>query len=183
VAIAAALLTAKEYLLLPDNGQPTELVRGRVVTLNIPTPRHGQICAAVVHLLCNYLEWNDLGRVVCNDSGVVTERDPDTVRGSDVAYYSYDRVAPGPLPWEYLTVVPELVIEVLSPTDGWGQVLTKVGEYLKAGVGLVCVLDDATRSAYVYRADRPAEALPADAKLSFPEVLPEFRVAVGRFFD
>ena len=37
----------------------------------------------------------DLGRVVTNDSGIVTQRDPDTVRGADVAYYSYARLPKG----------------------------------------------------------------------------------------
>src|SRR5262245_41468390 len=37
------LLTAEEYLLLPDDGIPNELVRGRVVEVGVPTPRHGEI--------------------------------------------------------------------------------------------------------------------------------------------
>jgi hypothetical protein len=48
MATAEALLTAEEYRLLADDGRPTELVRGRVVPLNMPAPRHGDICAALV---------------------------------------------------------------------------------------------------------------------------------------
>src|SRR5207249_472230 len=113
---AEKLLTAEEYLRLPDNGQPTELVRGKVVSVNVPTPRHGQICGQVAYLLRRFLEDHDVGHVVCNDSGVLTERDPDTLRGADVAYYSYQRVPRGPLPAGYLPVAPEVVFEVRSPT-------------------------------------------------------------------
>jgi Uma2 family endonuclease len=183
MATAEALLTAEEYRRLPDNGRPTELVRGRVVPVNVPAPRHGQICGNVVYLLRSYLEKNDVGQVACNDAGVLTGTDPDTVRGADVAFYSYTRVPQKPLPAGYLAAAPELVFEVRSPTDRWGKVLTKVGEYLEAGVVLVCVLDERTRSAHVYRAEEPAQVVGADQELVLPEILPEFRVSVGRFFE
>jgi Uma2 family endonuclease len=181
--IAERLLTAEEYEQLPDNGQPTELVRGRVVTLNMPYPRHGEICVQTAYLLRRYLEDKDLGRVVGNDSGVITAHGPDTVRGVDVGFYSYSRVPRGPLPRGYLPVVPELVFEVRSPTDRWSRILAKVGDYLEAGVTLVCVLDEQTQTARVYRQEEPEQVFTADQELTLPEVLPEFRVAVRRFFE
>jgi Uma2 family endonuclease len=183
MAVAEAVLTAEEYARLPDNGPPTELVRGRVVPVNVPTPRHGQVCVKIVRTLGRFLDENDLGHLVSNDSGVVTEHDPDTVRGGDVAFYSYARVPPGPFPGGYLPVVPELVFEVRSPTDRWGGILTKAGEYLQAGVTLVCVLDEMTRSARVYRSDQPEEVFTAEQELVVPEALPGFRAVVGRFFE
>jgi Uma2 family endonuclease len=181
--VAESLMTAEEYLLVPDDGRPTELVRGRIVPLNMPYPRHGEICVRAVYLLCRHLEDRPLGRVVSNDSGVITERGPDTVRGADVAFYSYQRVPRGPLPRHYLDVAPELVFEVRSPSDRWAQVLAKVVEYLKAGVTLVCVLDEMTQTARVYRAEEPEQLFNADQELALPEVLPEFRVTVGQFFE
>jgi Uma2 family endonuclease len=181
--VAAPLLTAEEYLRLPDNGRPTELVRGRVVEMNVPTPRHGQICSKINRLVGNFAEQNALGHVVCNDSGVRTERDPDTMRGADVAFFSYSRIPQGPLPRGYLDALPELVFEVRSPTDRRADVLAKVAEYLRAGVTLVCVLDEQTVTATVYHADRPEHTFAADEELDLSEVLPGFRVAVGRFFE
>lgn len=64
-----------------------------------------------------YRERHDVGRVLTNDFGVVAERGPDTVRGADVAYSSHGRVPEGPLPNQYLDVAPELIVEVLSPSD------------------------------------------------------------------
>jgi Uma2 family endonuclease len=183
MATAEALLTAEEYSLLPDNGQPTELIRGRVVTLNVPAPRHGQICGNVVYLLRSYLEENDVGQVACNDAGVVTEHDPDTVRGGDVVFYSYKRIPAKPLPKGYLPVAPDLVFEVRSPTDRWKDVLAKALEYLNAGVTLVCVLDQASETAHIYHADQPERTFTVDQELSLSEVFPEFRVTVGRFFE
>ncbi|HEV3259164.1 MAG TPA: Uma2 family endonuclease [Gemmataceae bacterium] len=183
MATAEALLTAEEYSRLPDDGLPTELIRGRIVPMNVPYPRHGQICARVVYLLHRYLESDDRGHVVSNDSGVVTERDPDTVRGADVAFYSYARVPKGPCPKGYLAVAPEVAFEVLSPFDRLPPVLTKVAEYLNAGVLAVCVLDEQTQTLTVYRNDTLPQVLTRDQEFALPDLLGGFRVPVGRFFE
>jgi Uma2 family endonuclease len=177
------LLTVEEYLALPDNGQRTELVRGRVVTMNVPTPRHGQICNKVGRLVGNFADEKDRGHVVSNDSGVRTEHDPDTMRGADVAFYSYERVPRGRLPAGSLAVVPELIFEVRSATDRWRDVLAKVNEYLEAGVSVVCVLDEQTESAHVFSADAAPRIVTRDEELIFPEILGDFRVVVRRFFE
>src|SRR5436309_15547944 len=145
--VVEKLLTAEEFRRLPDDGRKKELVRGRVVYMNVPAPRHGYICANVVGILRPFVIERRLGRVMSNDSGVVTEHDPDTVRGADVAYYSFDRLPPGPLPEGYLDAVPELVFEVRSPTDRPGNILAKVVEYFAAGVSAVCVLDPGPQTA------------------------------------
>jgi Uma2 family endonuclease len=181
--VAEHLLTAEEYLELPDRGVPTELVRGRVVEMNVPAPRHGEICVNIVTLLHPYIRTNELGRLVSNDGGIVTERGPDTVRGGDVAFYSYTRVPPGPLPRGYLAVVPELVFEVRSPTDRWSKVLGKVVEYLDAGVTVVCVLDQVTETVQVFRQEELRHTLHNSDELHLPDILGDFRVAVQRFFE
>ena len=183
MATAEALLTAEEYRLLPENGRPTELVRGELVTMNMPAPRHGEICSRTDRIVGNFADERHTGRVVSNDAGVITERDPDSVRGADIAYYSYQRVPRGPLPQGYLSVVPELIFEVRSPGDRWNEILEKVGEYLKAGVTLVCVLDSRTESATVFRTDAPPQTFTAEQELVLPEMLPGFRVLVRRFFE
>jgi Uma2 family endonuclease len=176
------LMTAKEYLALPDNGRPTELVRGQVVEMNVPTPRHGQICSKIDRIVGNFAE-EHYGHVITCDSGILTEEDPDTLRGADVAFYSYARVPRGPFPRGYLHVKPELVFEVRSQTDRWRDILAKVTEYLTAGVTAVCVIDEPTETAHVFRADEPPRIVAADEKLTFPAILGEFRVPVRRFLE
>jgi Uma2 family endonuclease len=182
-AVVPHLLTAAEYARLPDRGVPTELVRGRVVEMNVPAPRHGEICSKVDRLVGNYADEHGLGRVVVNDAGVVTKHDPDTVRGADVAFYSYARVPRGPLPEGYLGVVPELVFEVRSPTDRWPQLLAKASEHLEAGVAVVCLLDQVSETVQVYRTDELPRTLRGDDELHLPDVLGDFRVSVRRFFE
>jgi Uma2 family endonuclease len=177
------LLSAAEYAQLPDRGIPTELVRGRIVEMNVPAPRHGEICANITTLINPHVRGRGMGRVVCNDGGIRTERDPDTVRGGDVAYYSHARVPQGPLPAGYLDVVPELVFEVRSPTDRWSRLISKAGEYLEAGVTVVCLLDQVSETVQVYRADELPRTLHAEDELDLPDVLGELRIPVRRFFE
>jgi len=182
VAPPIALMTAEEFARRPDPGHPEELVRGRVVPMTVPDRRHGQICNKVGRILGNFAEEHDLGHVLSNDSGVITERGPDTVRGADVAFYSYQRLPKGPLPQAYGPEMPELVVEVRSKSDRWPGVLAKAADYLNAGVSVVVVLDDDRATAHVVTADR-YRVLGPEEELTFPEILPGFSVAVRRFFD
>lgn len=180
---APRLLTAEEFGELPNDGVRSELVCGEVIEMNVPYPRHGEICLQVGHLLKVFLEANPIGRAVGNDSGVVTERDPDTVRGADISFYSFGRVPAGPLPRNrYLGVVPELVFEVRSWTDRWADIHTKVAEYLSAGVGTVVVLDEQTQQAWRYGEDGQ-RVFDRDTDLELPPPLDGWRVPVRRFFE
>lgn len=183
MATVETLLTAQEFWLLPDDGLPKELVRGRIVEMNVPAPRHGYYCGNVIYILKAFLNSHDIGRAMCNDSGVVTEHDPDTVRGTDICFYSYSRVPRGPLPKGYLSVAPELVFEIRSPTDRRSAILAKVAEYLAAGVTAVCVLDPQSETLTIYRDDAEAQRLTADEELTLPDILEDFRVQVRRFLE
>jgi Uma2 family endonuclease len=183
MATALDLLTAEEFGSRPDPGYPEELIQGRIVMMLPPAPRHGQICGEVHFLLRVHVDQYGLGHVLCNDSGVITERNPDTVRGADVAFYRYAKVPKGPIRRGYLDVPPDLVVEVRSPDDRWGEILTKVDEYLQAGVGVVIVLDPDSETAHIFRPDQRPRELGPDDELTVPDLLGEFRVAVRRFFQ
>ena len=137
----------------------------------------------MIRILDRYVEEHDLGQVLSNDSGVITERDPDTVRGADVAFYSYQRLAKGPIPAGYLPFSPDLVIEVRSPDDRWRKLLVKINEYLEVGVTAVVVLDPEPRTAHIFRADRAPQQLGPDDDLTLPDILGDFRVKITRFYE
>ncbi len=176
------LLTAEEFAERPDPGYPEELVKGKVVALPPPKARHGQICAKTALILGNYAEDHDLGHVLCNDSGVITERGPDSVRGADVAFYSYAKLPKGPLPQSYPAVPPDLIFEVMSPSDRWPKVYAKVAEYLDAGVSIVGVLDPERQQLLLFNGDAPVRILNETDELTLPTLLGDFRVVVGKFF-
>jgi Uma2 family endonuclease len=181
--VTEPLLTAEQYLVLPDAGRQKELVRGKVVEMDPPVPRHGYHTTAVVMGLRRLAVANVLARVVCSRSLLVTRRDPDSVRRPAVCYFRHDQVPDTPHAERYLSAVPDLIVEIRSPAAHWGRVLGRVGEYLHAGVLVVCVLDPQTRSLVVYHAHEPQRVLTAEEELTLPDTFgPEFRIPVRRFF-
>jgi Uma2 family endonuclease len=184
VILPVGPLTAEQYAELPDLGYPTELVKGQIKIMNRPYPQHGQVCVTISSLLYQFVREHKLGRVVGNDSGVVTERQPDSVRGPDVAFYSYARVPPGRLPRRgYLDVAPELAVEVKSAFDRWKDIEEKVAEYFKAGVQMVMVVDPDADCVQLRYPDQPMCLFQRDDELQLSEVLPGFRVKVREFFE
>lgn len=174
------LLTAEEYGRRPGSACPDELVEGKVVPMAVPKRRHGQICSKAVRIFGNFSDEHNLGHVLSNDAGVITRRNPDTVRGPDVAFYSYSRLPKGPLPQSYGPEVPELVVEVRSPSD---RCLAKVAEYLAAGVLAVLVLDEESQTALLQFPDAMPRLLNVEEELTLPAILPGFAVLVREFFE
>lgn len=180
--IEERLLTAEEYGKLPDLGYPNELVRGKIVRMNFPYFQHGKYCGRICATFGRYVDDHDLGHVLTNDSGVITERGPDTVRGPDVSFYSYSRIPKDTEVAGYPSVAPEIVFEVRSPDDRWPKILKKVDEYLGAGVLAVYVVDPQDETVRVYDSDQPGRTLKADHDLTFPEPLSGFRISVRQLF-
>ena len=77
------LLTAEEYARIPDDGRKTELVRGRIVEGPPTYAFPSYVCSNIARAVGNFVDAGKLGRVMTNDSGVVTEsrsRDPSQCR-------------------------------------------------------------------------------------------------------
>jgi Uma2 family endonuclease len=176
------LLTAEEFAVMPEFGRFTELVKGEVIDVPPPSFLHGVVCSNVAGELRNYVRPLGLGRVLTNDSGVITERDPDTVRGADVAYFSYERLPKEVVPRVYPEVPPELVFEVMSPDDVFRDVMAKVDEYLAAGVLLVYVVDPSREQAMLFQKGTLGTLFGPSDEMTFSGVLPELRIPVGPLF-
>jgi Uma2 family endonuclease len=180
MATTSKLLTAEQYAAVADDSY-SELVRGEIVMMNMPSHDHGVLCNRVGRIIGNFVEDHDLGTVTAQ-SGMITERDPDSVRGPDIAFFSYDRIPKHERTVVYPRSSPELVFEVNSPNDRWPEIYAKVAEYLKAGVVVVSVIDPKTETIAVFRADRPEQQFRLDDTLTLPEVLPGFSVPVRKMF-
>jgi len=177
------LLTADEFILLPqpEDGTKQELVKGVIVTMPPASFYHGQVCSKMDRKLGNFVEEHNLGWTTSNDSGVIVERGPDTVRGPDVAFWSKERL-PDPPRKGYPSVVPDLVVEVLSPSDVFTRVHRKVTEYHNAGVRVVWILVPEDRSVAVFRPDKQARLLFNGDKLDGEDVLPGFGCSISELF-
>ncbi len=149
----------------------------------MPTVKHGRICNEIAFALNLHVRDQDMGRIVTNDSFIRISDNPPTVRGADVAFYSFARLPRGPLPEGLLPALPDLVVEVRSPSQDWISVFQKVGEYLAAGVTLVLLLDAERLTASTYHALNGQTVFDRHAVLTLPDVLPGFSLLVARLFD
>ncbi len=183
MATATALLTIEEYLAPPDDGTSTELVRGRIIEMPPPGSLHGRFAFRFGYHLGHHVIERGLGEIITNDSGVITHRDPDSLRGPDVAYHPAAKLPPMQDWPTYFAFVPDLIAEVRSPSDRWIEVLQKASEYLTAGELVVVLLDPPTRSVHVFREDQPPQKFGPEDTLTFPNLLGDFAVVVGRIFD
>jgi len=181
-AVRPPLMTADEFIAMyPDGG--AELVKGVVKELPMAFLRHGQLITFLFAELLLYLRDHDHWHLIGQDSMIRLGREPETVRGPDIALYSYEKMPKGPLPDRLVDVVPDLVFEVNSPSDRWTDIFSKVQEYLDAGVRAVVVLDNDTQTASVCRPPLNQDMLRATDTLTLPDVLPGFSLPLAKLFS
>ncbi|HEV2670705.1 MAG TPA: Uma2 family endonuclease [Gemmatimonadales bacterium] len=167
------LLTADELPYTNTPNKRTELVRGHLVIHEPRGGRHASITANLAARLWNHADLTGAGAVFVGDTGFTLARNPDTVRGPDIAFVQKDRL-PNPITTGYLELAPDLVVEVVSHTDRPGEVLAKVGDWLDAGARRVWVIDPERRLARVYRHDGAETILEETEQLGGEDVLPGF---------
>ncbi|MEH1808257.1 Uma2 family endonuclease [Nostoc sp.] len=146
-------LTLQEFLNLPPGeGDITyELVDGQAIPKMSPKFFH----AKLTRVLLNFIEQSCEGKgEVCPEWAVaLTRRGRDWMPIPDILYISYERL---PANWdenEACPVPPDLVIEIISPGQTFGQMAAKAKDYLDAKVLRVWVLDSKARSITVFYPD------------------------------
>jgi Uma2 family endonuclease len=192
------LMTAEEFLALPDDGVERDLIRG--VVRERPsewTPgksqgrpityrnRHhsgveARITAALIIWL--YTQPEPRGQIHCGEVGFRLRRDPDTVVGIDLAYASAALVAATGPESAIFDGAPVLAVEILSPSDQVKDIAERIGIYLEVGT-VVWVVNPYLRTVSVHRKGAEPETFNATQELSGGPELPGFRVKVAEFFS
>lgn len=176
-------MTAEEFAKLPTGrGQRYELVNGELRTMAAAGGRHGAIVARTTVRFGEFLEAHDLGVLFGAETGFLLRRSPDHVRAPDVAFVSYARLAEVSSRAGFLECAPDLVVEVISPGDGWSDVMEKVRDWLDHGTSIVWVVDPDTRSIEVWRGDGRVERRRGAEILDCEPVLPGFRCRAEEIF-
>ena len=175
-------MTAEELADLPEDWQRHELIEGELRTMAPAGARHGQVAFAIGRIVGNYVHDNGLGRCYAAETGFLIRRDPDTVRAPDLAFLSTERHASDAASG-FSDEVPDLVVEVISPSDRAGEVLEKALMWLDYGVRLVWVIDPRTQSVTVHRQGDVAALVRGEhAVLGGEDVLPGFGVSLSELF-
>ncbi len=182
MSTAKTLLTAEDLFAM-DTDQRYELVKGELVDMP-PSPGslHGNVASRILGFLLIHGEFKGLGKTFGAETGFRIERNPDTVRAADAAFVARDRLPPGKLPEGYLDLTPDIVVEVVSPSDTRKRVQAKVADWLRTGARLVLVFYPRTETVMVYRSLTDVKILTLEDVLGGAPVLPGFSVPVKELF-
>ena len=177
------LLTADDLLRLYSEGVKGELIRGVLCEKMSVGLKHGEIVMSLGGELRNVIKPGKLGRLAGSDVGVRLDRDPDTVREPDLMFISAEKL---PLDIEvlgYYEDVPDLVVEVASPSDNRREVHDEARMWNSYGVGLIWAAYPDTRSVDVHYEDGSIATLTENDTLDGGDVLPGFSCPVSDIFD
>ena len=178
------LMTADELLVMERvPGKRYELIRGVLVEKEVPTGHpHGITVGRTAGSMFRYSEDNDYGEVITGEPGYHLERNPDTVRAPDVAWFAPGRVPPGTVGFPELT--PDLCVEVASPSNSRADRLLsdKARMWLDFGAREVWVLNPEDTTVSRYRPGQAPVVLGEDDVLDGEELLPGFSVPVWQLF-
>jgi Uma2 family endonuclease len=160
-------------------GKRAELWRGEVREYMPAGPKHGKVALSIGAEIRAHARRGNLGVAFAAEPGFIV-RTPagESVLAPDAAFIRRERLPEGDLPSGFCPIVPDLVVEVVSPSDSETAIREKVNEWLAGGVLVVWVVDPQRRIVEVWTAEGMHQSLGEEDWLTGEPVLPGFRVAV-----
>ncbi len=164
-----------------DDDRFYEIVRGERVEKRPMGIPQNLVCTALSFYLQLYVRQQETGTVASETLFVLDEANR-LERRPDLAFVSRQR-------WKRPTqtgawdVVPDLAVEVISPTNRAPEVLEKIDEYFTAGVRLVWVVYCQPRQVYVYRSSTTIQVLTLEDTLDGDEVIAGFTLPMAKLFE
>ena len=160
------------------------LIAGRLIEMSPVKRVHSRLANRIGMFLGLFLEDTDLGEAHV-ELGFYPAGDRTTLLAPDVAYVSHARLSQQPED-EFLSVMPDLAVEIASPNDSLAQLRRKAQIYLDNGSSLVWIVLPAKKGVDVCRAAAGSrldiEFVGADGKLSGEEILPGFKLEISKLF-
>jgi len=184
IPVPPTRMTPEAMLDLPDQGRGYELVDGELVEVNMSTLSN--FVGGEFHWqLCSHVKPRKAGWVLPDGTSYhCFLKSPGKVRRADTAFIRLERLSVQQvMTTGHCPVVPDLVVEVVSPNDLAQDVNAKRIEWLEAGASLVWIVYPVEQNIFAYSADGPIRLFQRDDILTADPVLPDFRVAVAELFQ
>jgi Uma2 family endonuclease len=175
-------VTPEELLAMPDGGH-YELIDGELRERNMSL-LSSRVAVSLARRLDVHCDQHKLGWVVDAECGYACfPWKPGRIRRADVSFIAASRLpSPAERAEGYVTIPPDLAVEVVSPNDYVYELENKVEEYIRAGVKLVWIVNPITCIVEVLRADGSMSRLRVGDELSGEDVLPGFLCRVDDLF-
>jgi Uma2 family endonuclease len=155
MAVTVQKLTYEEYLATPEMRQRYEIIDGDLIMSPAPLPFHQWIVGNLYTALRGFVALNRLGIVLLAPVDIVIRRDPLRTRQPDLLYLSAERsgMAGGAQlqGLQLLQHAPDLVIEVLSPTNTRRDLADKLEDYRAIGVRECWIISPEAQTVEVLR--------------------------------
>lgn len=100
----------------------------------------------------------------------------------DLTYISYNSLPADWLKDEACPVIPELVIEIISPGQTFGDMIEKATDYLQAGISLVWIVDTISQTITLFTASSLPLTFRENQVISH-EILPELEITPHTIFQ
>ena len=172
--------------IVPDPGLPRgfEFVDGQLQELHV-SQMSSYIAGKCYLKLSLHVEPRNLGWVFPEGTSYQCfPDDPTRVRRADTAFHRLDRLTTTHVMEEgHSSIVPDLVVEVVSPHDIADAVNRKWREWLRAGALLVWVVHPLDRTIHAYTSPRGVRLFTETDILTAEPVLPEFQLPMTELFQ
>ncbi|HEY7356971.1 MAG TPA: Uma2 family endonuclease [Ktedonobacterales bacterium] len=188
IAETGAFMTAEDLARLPDDVGKYELVEGRLVKMPPTGGGHDSIASRLHIALGAFVEAHNLGECTLSQAGYKLSQPgkQDTVLAPDLAFVRADRLPqPGTAAWdEFWQLAPDLVVEVVSPSESRPKMEARARQWLDAGAGLVWLIWPKAKQVEVWRpgSNKPTQTLSASDTLDGLDVVPGFSHPIARLF-
>lgn len=179
---STALMTAEEFMNLPDDDLRHELINGEVIAMPLPKLPHGRAAMRLGGPLVNFVSDHDLGEFFISEVGFQLTWNPDTVLGPDLSFISKERLKEAGEVEGYWQGSPDLAVEVRSPGDRRGKVNKKIARYFDAGTKQVWIVHPKHRTVTIYRSESDITTFTGSDYLEAEDLFPGFRLSLDRIF-
>ena len=181
VQMQQRLMTVEEYDRLPSDLR-YDLIEGELIPMPpMPGDQHGQVTAKFSTRAGVFIEDRDLGVYYAAETRFLIRRNPDSSIAPDFAFTARARarteVITGSSP-----VIPDLVLEVRSPSDSSSEAEAKMRTWIAAGVRLGWELNPRTQVLTIYRPGQPERTVDISGVIDGEDVLPGFTLPMRRLF-
>jgi Uma2 family endonuclease len=177
------LMTADELLVMPDDGWRYELIEGRLVRMSPTGYSRNRVSMNLAAEVVGFVRSHALGVVLGQEAGFVLScpGEPDTLLAPDLAFITADRLPPADFEG-YARLAPDLVAEVISPSQTLPQLQQKATVWLRHGVQVVWLVIPEARTIEVWRPDSDLRTLREGDVLGGEDVLPGLAIPVRTIF-
>ena len=174
--------TDNELMSLPKDGNKYELIEGDLLVSPVGNT-HSLICVRTLLLLSTFVRKRKLGNTY--DSSIGYRLSPAVLLSPDVSFVSRNRLAEMIVdPDKFLRAAPDLVVEVLSPSDRLKIIESKLDLYFEHGARLAWVIDLKRSSLTVHQPDSVTKLAALNDVVTGGDVLRGFKCRLGEIlFD